>query len=51
MSSFDLRRIAEKNGFQAIDSKNLKELKTSANEKMSLYFRSLYLVGHALSMN
>ena len=54
MSSFDLRRIAEKNGFQAIDSKNLKEAlkKTSANEKKIVcIFGSLYLVGHALSMN
>jgi len=54
MSSFDLRRIAEKNGFQAIDSKNIKEAlkKISTNEKKVVcIFGSLYLVGHALSMN
>ena len=54
MSSFDLRRIAERNGFQAIDSKNIKEAlkKISTNEKKVVcIFGSLYLVGHALSMN
>ena len=54
MSSFDLRRIAERNGFQAINSKNIKEAlkKISTNEKKVVcIFGSLYLVGHALSMN
>ena len=54
MSSFDLQRIAERNGFQAIDSKNIKEAlkKISTNEKKVVcIFGSLYLVGHALSMN
>jgi len=54
MSSFDLRRIAERNGFQAIESKNIKEAlkKISTNEKKVVcIFGSLYLVGHALSMN
>ena len=54
MSSFDLRKIAKKNGFQAIESKNIKEAlkKTSTNEKKVVcIFGSLYLVGHTLSMN
>ena len=54
MSSFDLRRIAERNGFQTIESKNIKEAlkKISTNEKKVVcIFGSLYLVGHALSMN
>ncbi len=54
MSSFDLREIAERNGFQAIESKNIKEAlkKISTNErKIICIFGSLYLVGHALSMN
>ena len=54
MSSFDLRRIAERNGFQAIDSKNIKQAlkKISTNEKKVVcIFGSLYLVGQALSMN
>jgi len=54
MSSFDLRRIAENNGFQAIESKNIKDAlkKISTNEKkIIVIFGSLYLVGNALSMN
>ena len=54
MSSFDLCRIAERNGFQTIEAKNIKEAlkKTSTNEKKVVcIFGSLYLVGHALSMN
>ena len=52
MSSFDLREIAEKNGFQA-RSKNIKDAlkKIPQNEKNNCIFGSLYLVGHALSMN
>jgi len=54
MSSSDLCRIAEKNGFETIGSKNIKEAlkKTSTDEKKVVcIFGSLYLVGHALSMN
>jgi folylpolyglutamate synthase/dihydropteroate synthase len=54
MSSFDLRRIAEKNGFQTIESKNIKDAlrKISTKEKkIIVIFGSLYLVGNALSMN
>ena len=54
MSSFDLRRIAENNGFKAIESKNIKDAlkKISTKEKkIIVIFGSLYLVGHALSMN
>jgi len=54
MSSFDLRRIAEKNGFQTIESKNIKDAlkKISTKEKkIIVIFGSLYFVGNALSMN
>ena len=54
MNSFDLCRIAEKNGFQAIEAKNIKDAlrKVSTNEKkIIVIFGSLYLVGNALSMN
>jgi len=54
MSSFDLCKIAERNGFETIGSKNIKEAlkKTSIDEKKVVcIFGSLYLVGHALSMN
>ena len=54
MSSFNLCRIAEKNGFQAIESKNIKDAlkKISTNEKkIIVIFGSLYLVGNALSIN
>ena len=54
MSSFDLCKIAENNGFQAIESKSIKDglKKISKNEKkIIVIFGSLYLVGHALSMN
>ena len=54
MSSFDLRRIAEKNGFQTIESKNIKDAlkKISTKEKkIIVIFGSLYFVGSALSMN
>ena len=54
MRSFDLRRIAEKNGFQTIESKNIKDAlkKISTKEKkIIVIFGSLYFVGNALSMN
>jgi len=54
MSSSDLLRIAEKNGFKAMESKNIKDAlkKISTNEKkIIVIFGSLYLVGSALSMN
>ena len=54
MSSFDLRKIAENNGFKAIESKSIKDaLKKSLTKerKIIVIFGSLYLVGHALSMN
>jgi len=54
MSSFDLYKIAARNSFQAIESKNIKDAlkKISTKEKkMVVIFGSLYLVGHALSMN
>jgi len=54
MSSLDLRRIAEKNGFQTIESKNIKDAlkKISTKEKkIIVIFGSLYFVGSALSMN
>ncbi len=54
MSSLDLCRIAKKNGFQAIESKNIKDAlkKISTKEnKIIVIFGSLYLVGNALSMN
>ncbi len=54
MSSFDLSRIAERNGFESIESKNVKDAlkKISTKEKkIIVIFGSLYLVGHALSLN
>jgi len=54
MSAFDLNRIAKKNGFKAMESKNIKDAlkKISTNEKkMVCIWGSLYLAGHALSMN
>jgi len=54
MNSFDLSRIAERNGFESIESKNVKDAlkKISTNEKkIIVIFGSLYLVGNALSMN
>jgi len=54
MGSFDLRRIAENNGFKTIEAKNIKDAlkKISTKEKkIIVVFGSLYLVGHTLSMN
>ena len=56
MSSFDLDRIAKKNNFQTIESKNIKDAlkKISIREKgnkIIVVFGSLYLVGHAISLN
>ena len=54
MSSLDLCRIAEKNGFETIKSKNIKDAlkKIPTNQKkIVVIFGSLYLVGNALSMN
>ena len=54
MNSFDLFKLAKKNNFKTIESKNLKDAlkKTSTKEKkIVVIFGSLYLVGHALSMN
>ena len=54
ISAFDLRRIAENNGFRAIESKNIKDaLKKipTKEKKIIVIFGSLYLVGHTLSMN
>ena len=54
INSFHLSEIAKKNGFQAIQSKNVKDAlkKISTNEKkIIVIFGSLYLVGNALSMN
>ena len=54
MSSFDLYKIAKKNGFDAIESKNIKDAlkKISKKErKIIVVFGSLYLAGHVLSLN
>ena len=54
LSSFDLSKIAEKNNFQTIEAKNIKDAlnKISNREnKIIVIFGSLYLVGNALSMN
>ena len=54
MNSFDLFKLAKKNNFKTIEAKNLKDAlkKTSTKEKkIVVIFGSLYLVGHALSMN
>ena len=54
MSSFDLMQTAKKNGFEAIESNNLKaSLKklSTTEKKIIVVFGSLYLVGHVLSMN
>ena len=54
MSAFDLRKIAEKNGFKAIESDGIKNSikKLSRKEKkIIVIFGSLYLAGHALSLN
>ena len=54
MSALDLTRIALKNNFQTIESKNIKDAlkKISTGEKkIIVIFGSLYLVGNVLSMN
>jgi len=54
VGSFDLRRIAENNGFKTIEAKNIKDAlkKIPAKEKkIIVVFGSLYLVGNTLSMN
>jgi len=54
MSSFNLYKIAKKNGFHTTQSKNimntLNEFSSKEN-KIIVIFGSLYLVGHILSMN
>mgnify|MGYP001322183616 CR=1 FL=1 len=54
MNSYDLFKIAKKNGFKAAESKNIKDAlrKIPREEKnMVVIFGSLYHVGNALSMN
>ena len=54
MSSLDLKNLAENNGFESIESKNIKDslTKISTKEKnIVVIFGSLYLVGYALSLN
>ncbi len=54
MNSFDLRRMALRHNFEAIESENIKDAlkKISTKEKkIIVIFGSLYLVGNALSMN
>ena len=54
MNSFELSKIAEKNNFQTLQSKNIKDAlkKVSTDEKkIVVVFGSLYLVGSILSMN
>ena len=54
MNSFDLRRMALRHNFEAIESDNIKDAlkKISTKEKkIIVIFGSLYLVGNALSMN
>ena len=54
MSALDLTRIASRNNFQTIESKNIKDAlkKISTGEKkIIVIFGSLYLVGNVLSMN
>ena len=54
LSSSDLFKIAKKNGFDATESKNIKDAlkKISKKErKIIVVFGSLYLAGHVLSLN
>ena len=54
INSSDLRVIVKNNGFKAIESKNIKDaLKKipTKEKKIVVIFGSLYIVGHALSMN
>ncbi len=54
MSAFELSKIAKRNSFQAIQSKNLEDAlkKISSNErKIIVIWGSLYLAGYALSIN
>ena len=54
MNSIDLSKIAKKNGFRTEEAKNIKDAlkKISTKEKsLIVIFGSLYLVGHALSLN
>ena len=54
VSSFDLCKIAKKNGFKATTSKSIKDAlkKISKKErKIIVVFGSLYLAGHVLSLN
>ena len=53
-SLYDLYKIASKNNFNAIQSKNIKDaLKKieTKEKKIIVIFGSLYLVGNALSIN
>ena len=54
MSSFNLYKIAIKNGFQASESKNIKDALDKIpkkEKKIIVVFGSLYLAGHVLSIN
>ena len=54
MNSIELSKIAKKNGFKTEEAKNIKDAlkKVSTKEKsLIVIFGSLYLVGHALSLN
>ena len=54
LSSFDLKKISEKQGFKTVEAKNIKDaLNKLPNSKRNLIviFGSLYLVGHVLSIN
>ena len=54
MSSIDLYKIAMKNNFKVAQAKNIRQaLKkiSSKEKKIIVIFGSLYLVGHALSIN
>ncbi len=54
LSEFDLSKIAKKNGFQTKDAKNIREalkIVSTKEKNLIVVFGSLYLVGHALSLN
>ena len=54
MSESELVQIAKKNGFETIASKDIRDAIKKIpkkNKKIIVIFGSLYLVGHALSLN
>ena len=54
ITSSDLKKIAEKNGFKALEAKNIKDAlkKISSNEKkIIVLWGSTYGAGYALSIN